>query len=73
MVKDTLERATEPNLNLRDYLKYAYIHPVFHSDDIEHPLAIEEEERNPLVATKRNRSTPGDSKYASETSSDINF
>ncbi|MED6187349.1 Calcium permeable stress-gated cation channel 1 [Stylosanthes scabra] len=29
MMKDTLEKATEPNLNLKGYLHNAYIHPVF--------------------------------------------
>ncbi|KAK3023079.1 hypothetical protein RJ639_043094 [Escallonia herrerae] len=54
MVKDTLERATEPNLNLKAYLQDAYIHPVFKGDELDRPPAIDEEENNPLVATKRN-------------------
>ncbi|CAI9781155.1 unnamed protein product [Fraxinus pennsylvanica] len=54
MVKDTLERATEPNLNLRAYLQDAYIHPVFKGIEFERPPAIDEEENNPLVSTKRN-------------------
>ncbi|KAL0328759.1 UNVERIFIED_CONTAM: Calcium permeable stress-gated cation channel 1 [Sesamum calycinum] len=33
MMKDTLERAREPNLNLKSYLRYAYIHPVFKNDE----------------------------------------
>ncbi|KAK3016789.1 hypothetical protein RJ639_006055 [Escallonia herrerae] len=33
MMKDTLERAREPNLNLIGYLQNAYIHPVFKGDD----------------------------------------
>lgn len=32
MVKDTLERAREPNFNLKPYLQKAYIHPVFRDD-----------------------------------------
>ncbi|KAG6487546.1 hypothetical protein ZIOFF_056134 [Zingiber officinale] len=72
MVKDTLERATEPLLNLRAYLQDAYVHPDFHREDIERPLAIDEEENNLLVPTKRTsyRSTPKDSKYNSEIGSD---
>uniref|UniRef100_A0A1J3GRR1 CSC1-like protein n=1 Tax=Noccaea caerulescens TaxID=107243 RepID=A0A1J3GRR1_NOCCA len=35
MVKDTLERAREPNFNLKPYLKKAYIHPVFKDDEYE--------------------------------------
>ncbi|KAK2984925.1 hypothetical protein RJ640_005666 [Escallonia rubra] len=33
MMKDTLERAREPHLNLIDYLQNAYIHPVFKERD----------------------------------------
>ncbi|KAI3449602.1 hypothetical protein Pfo_006267 [Paulownia fortunei] len=54
MIKDTLERATEPNLNLKAYLQDAYLHPVFRSIEIEKPAALDEEENNPLVSTKRN-------------------
>ncbi|PIN18178.1 hypothetical protein CDL12_09146 [Handroanthus impetiginosus] len=53
MVKDTLERATEPNLNLKAYLQDAYVHPVFKSIEIERAPAFDEEENNPLVSTKR--------------------
>lgn len=69
MVKDTLERATEPNLNLRTYLQDAYIHPVFKDGAFE-TLATDEEENNVLVPTKRTsqRSTPAQSKYDSEAS-----
>ncbi|MQL98343.1 hypothetical protein Taro_031036 [Colocasia esculenta] len=31
MEKDTVEKAAEPNLNLRAYLADAYLHPIFHS------------------------------------------
>lgn len=64
MVKDTLERATEPTLNLKAYLEEAYIHPVFKSAEIERPPAVDDEESNPLVATKR--SSRRDSKTGSE-------
>ncbi|KAL3627421.1 Calcium permeable stress-gated cation channel 1 [Castilleja foliolosa] len=33
MMKDTLERAREPNLNLKGYLQNAYVHPVFKDDE----------------------------------------
>lgn len=71
MVKDTLERATEPNLNIRLYLRDAYVHPCFKDDIVEQQVAIDEEESNPLVPTKRQsrRGTPGHSKYGSEISS----
>ncbi|TKY62475.1 CSC protein [Spatholobus suberectus] len=53
MVKDTLERAVEPNLNLRLYLQNAYVHPVFKGDDFEKPAIIDDEEDNPLIQTTR--------------------
>ncbi|GAV86555.1 DUF221 domain-containing protein/RSN1_TM domain-containing protein [Cephalotus follicularis] len=68
MMKDTLERAREPNLNLKSYLQNAYVHPVFKDDDEE-----EEEEFNGkldhesvLVPTKRQsrRNTPVPSKIS---------
>jgi calcium permeable stress-gated cation channel len=33
MMKDTLERAREPNLDLKKYLLNAYTHPVFKGGD----------------------------------------
>ncbi|RAL43518.1 hypothetical protein DM860_012659 [Cuscuta australis] len=60
MVRDTLERATEPNLNLKMYLKDAYVHPVFKGggEEAERGVAggvtaADEEENSPLVSTKR--------------------
>ncbi|XP_062023313.1 CSC1-like protein At4g02900 [Rosa rugosa] len=53
MVKDTVERATEPTLNLLAYLRDAYVHPDFKGGEMYKPEAIDEEERNPLVPTKR--------------------
>ncbi|CAI0578832.1 unnamed protein product [Linum tenue] len=65
MVRDTLERATEPNLNLRTYLHDAYIHPIFKHDPSEktETMIYDDEEDNPLVATKRS------SKFVSDVSS----
>ncbi|KAH6818863.1 ERD to dehydration family protein [Perilla frutescens var. frutescens] len=59
VIKDTLERATEPNLNLEAYLHDAYIHPVFKPiKDI--PIVHDEEENNPLVvSTKRHSRRSG--------------
>ncbi|KAF9604699.1 hypothetical protein IFM89_009135 [Coptis chinensis] len=73
MVKDTLERATEPHFNLRSYLRDAYIHPVFKDEEFETPPAIDEEENNLLVPTKRTsrRSTPSQSKMGSDRGSDL--
>lgn len=71
-MKDTLERAREPNLNLKGYLQSAYIHPVFKNDE------DEEEDSDPngkldeslLVPTKRQsrRSTPAPSKLSGASS-----
>lgn len=30
MAKDTIEHASEPNLNLKSFLANAYLHPIFH-------------------------------------------
>ncbi|PPD99761.1 hypothetical protein GOBAR_DD03233 [Gossypium barbadense] len=68
MMKDTLERAREPNLNLKGFLQNAYIHPVFKSADGDKiDVAMEEWEVEPsLIATKRTskRSTPLSSKHS---------
>ncbi|XP_024981873.1 CSC1-like protein At4g02900 [Cynara cardunculus var. scolymus] len=55
MRKDTLERATEPQLNLKLYLQDAYVHPVFKGacEFERRPMVEEEEEENQLVATRR--------------------
>ncbi|KAM0916169.1 hypothetical protein ACQ4PT_010273 [Festuca glaucescens] len=67
MVKDTLEQANDPTLNLREYLKDAYVHPVFQKNDMYELVAMDEEEKNPLVATRRQArmNTPVDSKFNS--------
>ncbi|MBA0686456.1 hypothetical protein Goari_014058, partial [Gossypium aridum] len=65
MMKDTLERAKEANLNLKGFLQNAYIHPVFKSADESDSESESEWERSPaLVATKRTskRFTPMPSK-----------
>ena len=66
-MKDTLQRANDPMLNLREYLKGAYEHPVFRSGDVYELLAMDEEENPHLVATKRRSrmTTPVDSKFNS--------
>lgn len=73
MMKDTLERAKEPNLNLKSFLQNAYIHPVFKGeDDSDSDEAPEEFEKEPdLVPTKRQsrRNTPLPSKHGSAASS----
>ncbi|XP_026408256.1 calcium permeable stress-gated cation channel 1-like [Papaver somniferum] len=71
MMKDTLERAKEPNLNLKGYLQNAYIHPDFKGEDDDHSAAYnEEKERENLVPTKRQsrRNTPRPSKYGGSSS-----
>ncbi|KAK7292431.1 hypothetical protein RIF29_08211 [Crotalaria pallida] len=65
MMKDTLERATEPNLNLKGYLQSAYAHPVFKAsidedDDDEEAYSQKWETESVTVPTKRQsrRNTP---------------
>ncbi|RDX91402.1 Calcium permeable stress-gated cation channel 1, partial [Mucuna pruriens] len=59
MKKDTLERATEPNLNLKGYLQSAYVHPVFKDsmddddDDDDEVLGMELDIESAIVRTKR--------------------
>lgn len=72
-MKDTLERAREPNLNLKGYLHTAYTHPVFKEsedddDEAESNEAFETE--SVLVATKRQsrRNTPLPSKASAPSS-----
>ncbi|KAJ0018241.1 hypothetical protein Pint_09804 [Pistacia integerrima] len=64
MMKDALERAREPNLNVKDYLRRAYIHPVFKTADEDEDeidmLFGSRENENVLIPTKRQsrRNTP---------------
>ncbi|KAG9149178.1 hypothetical protein Leryth_003179 [Lithospermum erythrorhizon] len=67
MMKDTLERARDPKVNLKAYLQNAYIHPVFKNsdndeDDDDEKFTGETE----LVPTKRQsrRNTPAPSKVS---------
>nr|GEV11583.1 CSC1-like protein At3g21620 [Tanacetum cinerariifolium] len=57
MMKDTLECAREPCLNVKCYLENAYIHPVFYNEDTwdgSDGISDEESQKEPpLVATKR--------------------
>ncbi|GLU18152.1 hypothetical protein SLE2022_344670 [Rubroshorea leprosula] len=68
MMKDTLERAREPNLNLKGYLQNTYIHPVFKAaEDTEDEEFINRlENETELVPTKRQsrRNTPAASKIS---------
>lgn len=71
-MKDTLERAKEPNMNLKGFLQNAYMHPVFNSgDDSESDAASENGDQEPrLVPTKRQsrRNTPLPSKHSGSVS-----
>ncbi|XP_027343759.1 calcium permeable stress-gated cation channel 1-like [Abrus precatorius] len=57
MMKDTLERATEPNLNLKGYLQSAYVHPIFKDsmddDEEEEIFSMDLETESVTVPTKR--------------------
>ncbi|WOL17542.1 calcium permeable stress-gated cation channel 1-like isoform X1 [Canna indica] len=66
-IKDTLERAREPNLDLRAYLLNAYVHPVFKDEENNNRVSSDEEKEleNALVPTKRQscKNTPVSSKH----------
>ncbi|KAL8045977.1 hypothetical protein ABFX02_08G149500 [Erythranthe guttata] len=75
MMKDTLERSREPNLNVKSYLEYAYIHPVFKNEDEDDEDEYEGEGNNGklldgsvLVPTKRHsrRHTHDPSKFSDD-------
>ncbi|MBA0840107.1 hypothetical protein Goarm_002709 [Gossypium armourianum] len=70
MMKDTLERAREPNLNLKPYLQNAYIHPVFKEEDEGDEFDFKSENESVLVPTKRQsrRSTPAPSRISGASS-----
>nr|VDD50305.1 unnamed protein product [Brassica oleracea] len=62
IIKDTLERTREPNLNLKAFFRNAYAHPEFRvGEDLELEMAVKNPDKTPeLVATKRGswRNTP---------------
>lgn len=73
MMKDTLERAREPNLNLKGYLQSAYIHPVFKGDEDDddiHDTLSKLEDEAVTVPTKRQsrRNTPAPSRISGASS-----
>jgi len=72
MMKDTLERARDPNFNLKAYLQDAYIHPVFKGgdDDEDDDLSKKLETESVLVPTKRQsrKNTPAPSKISGASS-----
>lgn len=76
-MKDTLERAREPNLNLKGYLQNAYIHPVFKdegdSDSDDDNVESLEKYEPELVPTKRQsrKNTPVPSKISGGSSPSI--
>ncbi|KAK4279209.1 hypothetical protein QN277_016945 [Acacia crassicarpa] len=73
MMKDTLEKARESNLNLKEFLQSAYIHPFFKGcDDSDDDEMMEEWVQEPVVVqTKRQsrRNTPLASKQSCSLSS----
>ncbi|KAF8391581.1 hypothetical protein HHK36_023887 [Tetracentron sinense] len=72
MMKDTLEHARDPKLNLKAYLQNAYIHPVFKDVDADDDEVVSKdwEQESVLVPTKRQsrRNTPLASKYSGSSS-----
>lgn len=73
MMKDTLERAREPHLNLKGYLQNAYVHPVFkacNEDEEEEVVNDKWESESVIVPTKRQsrKNTPAASKVSGTSS-----
>lgn len=73
-MKDTLERTREPHLNLKGYLRNAYIHPVFKNEEDDEYEENDDTNRkleSGVVPTKRQarRNTPAPSKHSSVGSS----
>ncbi|KAL6620820.1 hypothetical protein ACP70R_035959 [Stipagrostis hirtigluma subsp. patula] len=68
MRKDTLERAREPNFDLKAYLANSYLHPVFKADDEDDKYSLLDDDgwmgEEVIVPTKRHsrRTTPAQSK-----------
>ncbi|KAJ0258022.1 CSC1-like protein [Hirschfeldia incana] len=60
MMKDSLERSREPNLNLKRFLKNAYIHPVFkdreYEDDLHEELIEDSDDENFVVIPTKHQS-----------------
>ncbi|XP_071706595.1 calcium permeable stress-gated cation channel 1-like [Rutidosis leptorrhynchoides] len=83
MMKDTLERAREPHLNLKGYLQNAYVPPIFkeaesdsdeEDDDNDGEISGKKWEKdNVLVATKRQsrKNTPVPSKMSAGSSPNL--
>lgn len=70
-MKDTLERAREPNLNLKGYLQYAFVHPVFKDDEDDDDGDFNGKlDESVMVPTKRQsrRNTPVPSKLSGASS-----
>ncbi|CAA7408374.1 unnamed protein product [Spirodela intermedia] len=65
MMKDTLERTREPNLDLKGYLSNTYVHPVFKDDEDEDNEDVPYDHDRSLVLTKRvsRRNTPVPSRH----------
>ncbi|KAK1305026.1 UDP-glycosyltransferase 85A7 [Acorus calamus] len=77
MAKDKLERASEPNLNVKAYLSDAYLHPIFWSfkDDVEMGELFRGEKKLKLVVkldqtSRRRRSSPSSEESEEERGTD---
>lgn len=73
MKKDILERAREPNFDLKSYLADAYLHPVFKSDEVDKFFVADDPgAEEVIVPTKRHsrRTTPVPSVQSKQDGSD---
>lgn len=54
MAKDTLERSTEPDLDVKAFLSDAYLHPIFKSVEEEELTEIKvEKQKSPIQEATR--------------------
>lgn len=53
MARDTLERAVEPNLNIRSYLQNSYMHPIFKEEEDKDVNMDRHDKDPPLVPLRR--------------------
>ncbi|KAL5724689.1 hypothetical protein ACHQM5_007915 [Ranunculus cassubicifolius] len=68
IAKDTLERSSEPNLNIRAYLADAYLHPIFRSFEDVELVEIRVDKMN-----QSRMSTPQMSEYSSPSPPHYNY
>ncbi|XP_042028431.1 calcium permeable stress-gated cation channel 1-like [Salvia splendens] len=68
MMKDTLERTREPNLNLKGYLQQAYVHPIFKNEEDDEDegfnMKLDDSATVPTKRLQSRKTTPIPSKFS---------